>query len=105
MARNSVTAIPPSPQPGKLQIYQQQCSVNLALENVILSCRQLQTIKTIPRNFFAHYANLAEELRTLINCKLAETMYPVEEKAARHLERLRLQWESRPYPKIKKRCQ
>ena len=31
------------PQANKLQIYQQQYSLNLALENVILGCQQLQT--------------------------------------------------------------
>jgi hypothetical protein len=103
VAKTSVTRPHRLPQPGKLQIYQQQYSLNLALENVIFSCQQLQTLTIIPRGFLALYANMAEELRTLINCKIIETMLPIESADAKRFQNARLKWETRPYPQTSTR--
>ena len=90
---------------AKLQIYQQQCAANLAIENLILNCQQLQTFNIIPRGFLDLYANMAEELRALINCKIFDTMRAIEEEDAKHFQDLRLKWEERPYPRIRKPLQ
>jgi hypothetical protein len=103
MARTSLLRPRRSPQPGKLQLYQQQYALNLALENFVLGCQQLQTLNLVPRQFLTVYTNMAEELRTLINSKINETMRPIEAEDARHFQRERLKWDSRPYPKIAKK--
>ena len=87
---------------AKLQIYQQQYSLNLALENVILGCQQLQTLNIIPRGFLDLYANMAEELRSLINCKIMDSMDGIEMQDAKYFQDERLKWEDRPYPRIRK---
>ncbi len=96
MARSSVSPTRHSPQPGKLQVYQQQASINLALENVVLGCQQLEPLNIIPRGFLIHYANMAEELRALMNRRIMEDMAPIENRDAKHLQDERLKWESRP---------
>jgi hypothetical protein len=103
MAKDSVARSRRSPQPGKLQIYQQQYSANLALENVILSCQQLQTLNIIPRGFLTLYTNMAEELRAVINCRIMEDMHPIEARDAKYFQDERLKWESRAYPRIRKK--
>jgi len=103
VAKNSVARTHHSPQLGKLQIYQQQYSANLALENMLLSCQQLQTLNVIPRGFLTLYANMAEELRALVNCKIMDAMHPVEMRDAKYFQDERLKWESRPYPRVRKR--
>lgn len=102
MAALSVARTRPLPQPGKLQIYQQQYSMNLALENFVFGCRQLQTLNIIPRGFLVLYANMAEELRSLMNCQITERMQPIEATDAKRFQDERLKWESRPYPRIGK---
>lgn len=102
MAGNSVTGSRRSPQPGKLQLYQQLYALNLALENFVLGCKQLQTINIVPRRFLAMYADMAEELRTLVNLRIHQTMRPIEEDDAIHFQRERLKWDSRPYPRSQK---
>lgn len=85
---------------AKLQIYQQQYSLNLALENVILGCQQLQTLNIVPRGFLTLYANMAEELRALINCKIMDIMDGIEMQDAKFFQDERLKWEARPYPRV-----
>ncbi len=96
MARSSVSPSHRLPQPGKLAVYQQQASINLALENVVLGCQQLEPLNIIPRGFLIHYANMAEELRSLINRRILEDMAPIENRDAKRLQDERLKWESRP---------
>ena len=103
MANASVLRLRRSPQPGKLQIYQQQNALNLALENFVLSCQQLQTLNMVPRQFLTLYANMAEELRALINSKIIEAMRPIEAEDAKHFQQERLKWEARPYPRMAKK--
>ncbi len=90
------------PQPGKLQVYQQQVSINLAIENIVLGCQQLQTLNIIPRGFLVHYVNMAEELRALINRRIMDDMMHIENRDAKRLQDERLKWEARPYPRVPK---
>src|SRR5579871_5990070 len=103
MATLSVARPRRSPQPGKLEVYQQQASINLALENVVLGCQQLQTLNIVPRGFLVQYANMAEELRALINRRIMDDMMHIENRDAKHLQDERLKWESRPYPQVRRK--
>lgn len=102
MARQIVHRLRPFPQAKKLQLYQQQYSLNLALENVVLNCQQLQTLNIIPRGFLTLYANMAEELRALINSEIMDSMHGIEDDDAKYYQDERLKWERRPYPRIRK---
>ena len=102
MAKDILNRLRRLPQANKLQIYQQQYSLNLALENVILGCQQLQTLNIVPRGFLTLYANMAEELRALINCKIMDSMHAIEMQDAKYFQDERLKWEARPYPRIRK---
>ncbi len=104
MATLSVARPRRSPQPGKLEVYQQQASINLALENVVLGCQQLQTFNIVPRGFLVHYANMAEELRALINRRIMDNMMHIENQDAKYLQDERLRWEARPYPRVPRRA-
>ena len=101
MAKDILNRLRRLPQ-AKLQIYQQQCAANLAIENLILSCQQLQTFNIVPRGFFTLYANMARELAALINCKIFDGMHAIEEEDAKFFQDERLRWEDRPYPRIRK---
>ncbi len=102
MASISVARPRRSPQPGKLAVYQQQASINLALENVVLGCQQLQPLNIIARGHLIQYANMAEELRALINRRIMDDMMHIENRDAKHLQDERLKWEARPYPRVSK---
>lgn len=101
MAKDILNRLRRLPQ-AKLQIYQQQCAANLAIENLILNCQQLQTFNIIPRGFLTLYANMAEELRALINSKIMDHMHAIEDADAKYFQDERLRWEDRPYPRIRK---
>lgn len=101
MAEPSVPRLHRLPQ-AKLQIYQQQYATNLAIENLILNCQQLQTFNIIPRGFLTLYANMAEELRALVNSKIMDHMHAIEDDDAKYFQDERLKWEARPYPRIRK---
>ncbi len=103
MATLSVARPRRSPQPGKLEVYQQQASINLALENVVLGCQQLQPLNIVPRGFLTLYANMAEELRALINRRIMDNMMHIENRDAKRLQDERLKWERRPYPQARKK--
>lgn len=87
---------------AKTAIYTQLSAANLALENVILGCQQLQTLNIVPRGFLTLYVNMAEELRALINCKIMGSMDGIEMQDAKFFQDERLKWEDRPYPRIRK---
>ncbi len=103
MAALSVARSRRSPQPGKLELYEQQAFLNREIENVILTCRQIQKLNIIPRHFLDLYANMAQELRALINSRIMEEMRPVEDNEALYFQQERIKWESRPRPRLKKR--
>ena len=56
----------------------------------------------MPRGFLTLYANMAEELRALINCKIMDSMDGVEMEDAKFFQDERLRWEDRPHPHIRK---
>ena len=105
MASISVARTRRSPQPGKTEVYQKQNYINLALQNVVLGCQQIEPLNIIPRSLLLLYANMAEELRALINATITDEMRSVEVEDAKHFQDQRIKWESRPRPQPGKRLQ
>src|SRR5579871_5629514 len=103
MATISVARSRRLPQPGKTEVYQKQNYINLALQNVVLGCQQIEPLNIIPRSLLVLYANMAEELRALINTTIAEEMRSLEAEEAKYFQNQRLKWESRPRPRARKR--
>ncbi len=105
MASISVARTRRLPQPGKTEVYQKQNYINLALQNVVLGCQQIEPLNIIPRSLLVLYANMAEELRALINTTIAEEMRSVESEDAKYFQDQRIKWESRPRPRPGKKLQ
>ncbi len=104
MASISVARFRRSSQPGKTEVYFHQHHINLALTSVVLGCQQLQPLNHIPRRLLVLYANMAEELRALINSTIAEEMRSVEVEDAKYFQDQRIKWESRPRPRAAKKA-
>ena|SRR5579871_970422 len=105
MASISVARSRRSPQPGKLELYQQQVFLNHELENVVLAFRQIETLNIVPRSFLNLYANMVQELRALVNSRIIEELRPIEENDAAYFQRERIKWEARPRPRLQRKTQ